>query len=66
MIKGLGRKMDEHSETFNKELGDIKKNQGEPKNTIIEIKNTLEYRIDSRLEDTEEGISELEGRVLNI
>lgn len=34
--------MDEHSETFNKELGDIKKNQGEPKNTIIEIKNTLE------------------------
>ena len=60
MIKELGRKMDEHRETFNKELGDIKKNQGELRNTITEIKNTPEYGIDSRLEDIEERISELE------
>ena len=32
--KKSGRKMDEHRETFNKELGDIKKNQGELRNTI--------------------------------
>ena len=66
MIKELGRKMDEHRETFNKELGDIKKNQGELRNTITEIKNTPEYGIDSRLEDTEEWSRELENRVLEI
>ena len=35
------RRMEEHSEDFNKELENIKKNQTEPKNIIIEIKNTL-------------------------
>ena len=66
MIKELGRKMDEHRETFNKELGDTKKNQGELRNTITEIKNTPEYGIDSRLEDIEERISELEDRLVAI
>ena len=41
------------------------KNQTEPKNTITEIKNTLEG-IDSRLHDTEELISELEDGVVGI
>ena len=38
MFNELGRKMDEHSEKFNKELENIKKNQTEPKNTITEVK----------------------------
>ena len=38
----LGRRMDEHSEKFNKELENVKKNQTELKSTITEIKNMLE------------------------
>ena len=53
MLNELRGRMDEHSEKFNKELGNIKMNQTELKNTITEIKNTL-GRINSRLHDTEE------------
>lgn len=49
--KALERK-GEHSEKFNIELENIKKGQIELKNTIIEIKDTLEG-INSRLDDTE-------------
>ena len=56
----LRTRMDEHSEKFNKELENRKKNQTELKNTIPEIKNRLE-RINNRLE---EWISELEDRVV--
>ena len=56
--------MDEHSKKFNKELENLK-NQTELKNTIIEIKNTLE-RINSRLDDTEEWMSKLADRVVEI
>ena len=59
MIKELGRRMDEHSEKFYRALEGIKKNQTEPKNTITEMKNTLEG-VNIRLNDTEEWISELE------
>ena len=55
--------MDKHSDKFNKELENIKKNQLEWKNTITEIKSTLEG-INSILNDTEEWISELEDRVV--
>ena len=48
MLNKLGRRMDEYSEMFNKELENIKKNQMELKNTITEIKNTLEG-LNSRL-----------------
>ena len=47
------------------ELEDIKKNQTEQKNTLTEIKNVLEG-IKNSLYDTEEWISELEDRVLEI
>ena len=41
LLSELRRRMDEHSANFNKELKNIK-NQTETKNTITEIKNTLE------------------------
>lgn len=57
MLTGLEKeKMDKLNENFNKE--NIKKKQ--MKNSITEMKNILE-RI-SRLEDTDEQISDLEGR----
>ena len=40
ILKELRRRMDEHSENFNKELENIKKNKTELKNTITEMKNT--------------------------
>ena len=46
------RRMDEHSENFNKELDNIKKKKPEL-NIITEVKNTLE-RINSRVRYTEE------------
>ena len=50
---------------FNKELENVKNNQIEMNNMITEIKNTLEG-INSRLDDTEEWISELEDRVVEV
>ena len=52
MLMKLGKRIDEYSEIFNKELESIKKNPSELKNTITEMKNTLEG-INSRLGDTE-------------
>ena len=40
-ITNLVRRMEEHSENFNKEMEGIKKNQSELKNTMTEIKNTI-------------------------
>ena len=54
--------MDEHSEKFNKELENIKKDHIELKNTIIEIQDTLEG-INSKLDDTEEQTIEVEDRI---
>ena len=68
MFKELGRRLDGQSETldaFNEEWKNIKKNQTETKNIIIEIKNTLEG-INRRLEDTEEWISKPEDTVVEI
>ena len=42
MLHKLRRRMDEPSKKFNKELENIEKNQTYLKNTITEIKNTLE------------------------
>ena len=45
MLPELGRKMDEHSENFNKEIGNIIKYQievRELKNTVTVSKSTLE------------------------
>lgn len=41
-----------NSENFNKNIEDVKQNQSELNNTIIEMKNTLEG-INSRSADTE-------------
>ena len=38
MLNEFGRRMDEHSEKFNKEFGNIKKNQVKLNNTITEVK----------------------------
>ena len=38
MLRELGRRMDEQSNKFNKELENIKKNQRKVKNTITEKK----------------------------
>ena len=64
MVTKVGRRMDKLSENFNKEIEYRKKNQSELKNTITDMKNTLE-RINSRVEDAED-ISDLEDRELEI
>ena len=46
MFSELRRRMDEHSEKINKELGNIKKNQTEMKNAITEIKSALNATAD--------------------
>ena len=55
--------MEKHSEKFNKEIENTKKNQSELKNIITDMKNTLEGIIIS-LNDAEERISNLEDRVV--
>ena len=67
MLNELSRRMDEHSEKFNKELENIEKNQTKLKNTITEIiKKTTLDGINCRLDDTEEWIYELKSRVVRI
>ena len=51
MFTDLGRRMDEHRENINKELENIKRNQSEMKNIILEVKNPLEG-FNSRVDDT--------------
>ena len=53
MLTELGRRTEQHAKNFNKDLEDIRKNQSELKNTVIEMKNMLEG-INNRLDDTEE------------
>ena len=48
-----------------KELEDIQKKQTEIKNAVTEMKNTLKG-INSRLHDTDELLSKLEDRVVEI
>lgn len=64
MFTELKRRMDEHSENLNKEIGSIKR-QSELKNTITQVKNTLGV-INSRLGDREKQLSNLEERVVEI
>ena len=49
MVTKLRRWIEEHSENFNTQLKNTRKNQLELKNTITERKNTLE-KIHSRLD----------------
>lgn len=50
-------------ETLNEKLENINRKQAEIKNSITEIKNTLDG-INSRAEEAEEWISNLENRVI--
>ena len=56
---------DVNTDHFNKELENIKKTQSKKDNLISEIKSTLETK-NSRLNDTEEHISDLEDRIMEI
>lgn len=63
MFTELRRKMEEHSENFIKEK--IQKEKIEVDNTITELRNNSEG-IKSRLANTEEWISGLEDRIVEI
>ena len=65
MIQNLGNRIDKMQETFNKDVKELKRNQATMKNTINEIKNTLEG-INSRITEAEEWISDLEDKIVLI
>ena len=61
----LGAKMDNLKETLSKEIHNLKLKQEEMQNTITEIKNSLEAA-NSRIQEAEELISEVEDRLVGI
>ena len=65
MIKSLENKMEKIQESINKDLEYLKNKHTEANNTITEIKNILEG-IYSRISDTEECISKLEDKMVEI
>ena len=56
MIQNLGNRMEKIQQTFNRDLEELKSKQTVMKNTINEIKNSLEG-INSRITEAEEWIS---------
>ena len=60
MLTDLRRRMVEHSKNFNKEIENVKKSETE---VITEMQNTLEGFY-SRMDETEEQISELEDKAM--
>ena len=68
MLNKLGRRMDEHSENFNKERENIGKYQievKEMKNTTNEPKQTLEG-FNHRLDEAEETTIELKDKAMEL
>ena len=65
MIQNLRNRMEKIQETFNKDLEELKSKQTVMSNTVNEIKNTLE-RINTRMTEAEEWISELENKMVEI
>uniref|UniRef100_A0A8D1W041 L1 transposable element RRM domain-containing protein n=1 Tax=Sus scrofa TaxID=9823 RepID=A0A8D1W041_PIG len=61
----LEAKMDNLQETLTKEIQDIKLKQEEMQNIITEIKHSLEAA-NSRIQEAEEGIGEVEDRLVEI
>ena len=57
--------MEKIQEMFNKDLGELKSKQTVRNNKINEIKNYLEG-INSRVTDAEEGISDLEDKIVEL
>ena len=64
MIQNLGNRMEKIQETFNKELEELKSKQT-MNNTISEIKTSLE-RINSRINEADERIRDLEDKIVEI
>ena len=65
MIQNLGNRIDKMQETFNKGIEELKRNQAMRKNTINEVKNSLEG-INSRITEAEEWTSDLEDKIVEI
>ena len=65
MLTKLENEIEELWEYFNRQLESIIRNQAHLKNTIIELKNTLEG-INIKLANLEEWISDLEDRLVEI
>ena len=65
MIQNLRNRMEKIQETFNKDIEELKSKQTMMKNTINEIKNSLEG-INSRITEEEERISDLEDKMVKI
>ena len=65
MIQNLGNRIDKMQETFNKDVEELKRKQAMMKNTINEIKNSLEG-INCRITEEEERISDLEDKTVEI
>ena len=63
ILTGLEKRLEDLSEVFHEEIGNIKRNQSDMKNSITEIKNTL-GGINGRLEEEEERVSILEDRIM--
>lgn len=59
-------KTNERSRSLSKEIENIRKNQMENEKENNRRKNSLVYGLNSRIEKTEERISELEDRVIEI
>ena len=65
MIQNLGNRMERIQETFNTDLEELKSKQTIMNNTVNEIKNSLEG-INSRKNEAEEWISDLEDKIVEI
>ena len=65
MIQNLGNRMEKIQETFNKDVEELKSKQAMRNNTINEMQNYLEG-INSRISETEEWISDLEDKIVEI
>ena len=61
MIQNLGNRLEKIKDIFNKDLEELKSKQTTMKNTINEIKNSLEG-INSRITEAEERISDQEDK----
>ena len=65
MIQNLGNRMEEIQETFNEDIEELKCKRTVMKNTITEIKNSLEG-INSRITEAEAWISDLEDKIVEV
>ena len=62
MVTGIEKTVEDLNEAFNKEIQNMQKNNSEMKNSITELYYKLDG-INSRLEEAEEHISDLEDRI---